>query len=195
MSTPTDHQQQPELDEEFANRYRQILQDWQAGDIKATEAEQQLLDMLKEAEDDNNRMNQGGAELSLGIIHGYLAHFTDSARHFETARQHFEAVGAQDRVVTCDLNIGETYRLQGNFTRAQLFSIALMNAAKYWATSAQWQLPLLTKDRCGSVWIATIKQKKPWKKPSGFPLNPILMKMKNEFISSVWGYSQKYIMP
>lgn len=121
MSTPTDHQQQPELDEEFANRYRQILQDWQAGDIKATEAEQQLLDMLKEAEDDNNRMNQGGAELSLGIIHGYLAHFTDSARHFETARQHFEAVGAQDRVVTCDLNIGETYRLQGNFTRAQLF--------------------------------------------------------------------------
>lgn len=123
MSVPTNpnQNQQPEVDEAFAERYHLILQNWQSGEITASEAESRLNDLLQEAEADDNRMNQGGVELYLGIIQGYLANFTNSARHFETARQHFEAAGAQDRVVTCDLNIGETYRLQGNFTRAQLF--------------------------------------------------------------------------
>jgi tetratricopeptide (TPR) repeat protein len=66
-------------------------------------------------------MNAGGLALSLGILQGYHSNFTASANHFETARQHFEALGAHDRVATCDLNLGEVYRLRGNFTRAQMF--------------------------------------------------------------------------
>jgi tetratricopeptide (TPR) repeat protein len=123
MATPTNNhqQQEPEIDEAFAERNSVILQEWQAGQLTASQAEQALNELLQEAEADDNRMNQGGVELYLGIIQGYLANFTACARHFETARQHFKAVGAYERVVTCDLNIGETYRLQGNFTRAQLF--------------------------------------------------------------------------
>jgi tetratricopeptide (TPR) repeat protein len=120
MSTPP-QKQAPEIDEAFAARYRAILEDWQAGQISASEAEKKLLVMHEEAKAERDRMKQGGIELNLGIIQGYLANFTGSARHFETARQHFEAEGAQNQVVTCDLNIGETYRLQGNFTRAQMF--------------------------------------------------------------------------
>jgi tetratricopeptide (TPR) repeat protein len=140
-----------EMDEEFANRYRQILQDWQAGDVSASDAEKSLYNLLTEAEADNNRMNQGGVELYLGIIQGYLAKFTNSARHFETARQHFEAVGAHDRVVTCDLNIGETYRLQGNFTRAQLFFHRAYERGKVLANVRTMAISLTNE---GQMWLS-----------------------------------------
>src|SRR5688572_12154350 len=84
---------EPQVDEAFAERYRATMQDWQTGGISASDAEQELIALEKEAEDEGNRLHQGAVELNLGIIQGYLSNFTKSARHFETARQHLESVG------------------------------------------------------------------------------------------------------
>lgn len=111
----------PQVDEAFANRYRAIIQQWQAGDLTAEQAENQLLDMREEATTANQVMNQASVELNLGVIHGYVGDLIASARLFETAKQHFDAVGAEAQAVTCVLNIGEVYRLQGNFDRARMF--------------------------------------------------------------------------
>jgi tetratricopeptide (TPR) repeat protein len=113
--------QEPQVDEVFAERYRATMADWQSGGISASDAEQELMALGKEAEDEGNRLHRGAVELNLGIIQGYLANFTRSAHHFENARQDLESVGAISQMLTCDLNIGEVYRLQGNFARAQIF--------------------------------------------------------------------------
>lgn len=117
----TDLPPEPIIDEEFAERYRAVMQTWQSGQASARVAGASLENLLEEAEQSGNRMNQGGVELNIGIIEGYLANFVGSARHFEMARQHFSAEDAHSFVITCDLNIGEVYRLQGNFPRAQMF--------------------------------------------------------------------------
>jgi len=147
---------EPTVDEAFAERFRAIMQEWQAGDVSANSAKMALESMVEEAADDGNPMNQGGVELNIGIIEGYLANFVESARHFESARQQFEAAGAKSRVITCDLNIGEVYRLQGNFSRAQMFfrraydeakalnnprtmAVALTNEGQMWLSSGSFR--------------------------------------------------------
>lgn len=121
---------EPTIDEAFAERYRAIMQEWQSGEVSAKSAKTALETLLEESVDEGNLMNQGGVELNIGIIEGYLANFVDSARHFENARQHFGSAGARSQVITCDLNIGEVYRLQGNFTRAQMFFHRAYDEAK-----------------------------------------------------------------
>lgn len=113
--------QEPQVDEVFAERYRATMQDWQSGGISASDAESELFALYQEAEAEGNRLHQGAVELNMGIIEGYLSNFTESARRFENARQHLESAGAISQMLTCDLNIGEVYRLQGNFARAQIF--------------------------------------------------------------------------
>lgn len=147
---------EPTVDEEFAGRCREVMQTWQSGTISARIAENSLENLLEEAEQSSNPMNQGSAELNIGIIEGYLANFVESARHFELARQLFATEGASSHVITCDLNIGEVYRLQGNFSRAQKFfrrayedarkidnqrtmAHALTNEGQMWLSSSSYQ--------------------------------------------------------
>lgn len=111
----------PTIDEAFAQRYRAVMQSWKSGEASARIARANLENLLEEAQQSGSHMNQGGVELNIGIIEGYLANFVESAHHFELARQHFAAEGAHNQVITCELNIGEVYRLQGNFARAQKF--------------------------------------------------------------------------
>lgn len=144
-------QTEPEIDELFAERYRAVMQDWQRGGIGASDAQKELLELQKEAEEDDNSLHYGAVELNLGIIEGYLSNFTKSARHFETARQAFDAVGAISQMITCDLNIGEVYRLQGNFTRAQMFFHRAYSEAKSIDNKRTMAVALTNE---GQMWIS-----------------------------------------
>lgn len=141
----------PQIEPEFADRYREIMIAWQSGEATADNAEAALENLLEEAVDSGNRMNQGGIELNLGIIEGYLANFVVSARHFETAKQHFSAEGARQLVITCDLNIGENYRLMGDFQRAQkFFRLAYDYASEL--NNARMMATALTNE--GQMWLS-----------------------------------------
>lgn len=111
----------PQSDSTFTDRYRAVMQAWEAGDLNIKQAERDLEALRDEAHDAGDLMGEGNVALNLGILHGYNGQFVSSARYFDTARELFTEAGADREVVTCELNIGEVYRLQGNFTRAQLF--------------------------------------------------------------------------
>ncbi|MEL6307107.1 MAG: tetratricopeptide repeat protein [Chloroflexota bacterium] len=111
----------PQTDEQFTERYRAIMEAWQSGDMNIRQAEKDLLALLEEARASGNPMNDGNVALNLGILHGYNGQLNDSANYFDMARERFAKAGADREVVVCELNIGEGYRLQGNFTRAQMF--------------------------------------------------------------------------
>jgi tetratricopeptide (TPR) repeat protein len=86
--------------------------------------------MSREAQADGHAANQGRAELLLGVLQGYRANLDASIRHFERARALFEQAGNRPRAIGCILNLGESYRLQGNFTRARQLFRAASDAAR-----------------------------------------------------------------
>jgi ATP/maltotriose-dependent transcriptional regulator MalT len=111
--------------EEFNGRLNAIFDKWERNELPAKEALAQIEAMSREAQADGHAANQGRAELLLGVLQGYRANLDASIRHFERARALFEQAGNRPRAVGCILNLGESYRLQGNFTRArQLFRAA-----------------------------------------------------------------------
>lgn len=122
---PVSGVQAQEPTEEFNARLGAIFDKWERNELPAKEALAQLEAMSREAQADGHAANQGRAELLLGVLQGYRANLDASIRHFERARALFEQAGNRPRAVGCILNLGESYRLQGNFTRArQLFRAA-----------------------------------------------------------------------
>lgn len=65
--------------------------------------------------------DQGQIEYRWAMIDGYRGSYDTSIKHFENARDLFIVGGMRRRVIACHLNIGETYRLKGNFTRARQY--------------------------------------------------------------------------
>jgi tetratricopeptide (TPR) repeat protein len=110
---------------EFNNRCTELLQRWQSGELPFKDAVQKLEALAREAQASDKPANHGRAELLLGVMQGYRANLDASIRHLERARMLFEQVGNRRRVVGAVLNLGECYRLKGNFSRArQLFRAA-----------------------------------------------------------------------
>ncbi len=118
-----------EIEPEFRARVNSIYDSWQSGELPFSEAYKQLEVMKYEAASAGHLANQGGVEMILGIMQGYRAKLNESIRHFELARGLFEQAGNQERMTICMLNIGETYRLRGNFTRARHFFRAAYESA------------------------------------------------------------------
>jgi tetratricopeptide (TPR) repeat protein len=121
MPTTDSPQQQPTVDPEFRAQTAQILSEWERGNTSYGDALKQLNTLLEQARQQGNLMHQGRVENLLGIMHGYRADLNQSIVHFEQARRLHEQVGALAELATIDLNIGETYRLKGNFTRARSY--------------------------------------------------------------------------
>jgi tetratricopeptide (TPR) repeat protein len=114
---------------DFRDRYNVVFDAWQSGDITYADAVSKLDDLKKEAVLHGHLANQAGAELIMGIMQGYRANLNESIKHFENARDLFSKVNNRERVATCTLNIGESYRLKGNFTQARRFFHAAYEAA------------------------------------------------------------------
>jgi tetratricopeptide (TPR) repeat protein len=115
---------------EFKARYNVIFDQWQAGTLSFPQAVEAIAALKQEASAAGNLANEGGTELIVGVIQGLRANLNDSIQSFERARDLFEKVGNQKRVATCTLNIGESYRLKGNFTRAHEYFHAAYEAAE-----------------------------------------------------------------
>lgn len=116
---------------EFEERCREILGAWQSGELPFRDASQQLTTLSQEAVFQRHLANQARVEFLLGYMQGYRSNLSISVKHFENARELFERVGNEKRVLGCDLNLGETYRQKGDFTRARhLFRSAYENSLR-----------------------------------------------------------------
>jgi tetratricopeptide (TPR) repeat protein len=122
--------QYPELDPDFRQRINTIYQEWLENKRDLGDAKQAFADLLKEAETENNAIHQGGVHNIMGVVNGYRGNYDESIQYFEKARALYEQVGALPRIATCDLNLGETYRLRGNFTRARSYFHKAYEAGK-----------------------------------------------------------------
>lgn len=110
---------------DFDERATSILRRWQRGELPFKQAVEMMNDLEREAVSSGLPCNQGRVELLLGVMQGYRANLDASVRHFERARNLFERAGNRKRAVGALLNLGESYRQKGDFTRArQLFHTA-----------------------------------------------------------------------
>lgn len=114
---------------EFDGRLTATFGRWERGELPAREVQMQIEAMSHEAQANDHAANQGRAEMLLGVLHGYRANLDASIRHFERARALFEQAGNRCRAIDCILNLGESYRLKGNFTRARHLFRAASEAA------------------------------------------------------------------
>ena len=117
--TPNSSTNQPDIPEAYREQVNAVYHAWQDGDLSFAKALKQLEAMQAAAKNDPIKL--GALANTLGIMHGYRSQFDESVAHFEEARTHFVNANVMRRVVSCDLNIGETYRLRGNYTRARLY--------------------------------------------------------------------------
>jgi tetratricopeptide (TPR) repeat protein len=115
---------------EFYARGQDIFRRWESGDLPFKDAVDQMTVLGREAGLANHCANQGRAELLLGIMQGYRANLDASISHFDRARDLFERAGNRRRAISCVLNLGESYRLKGNFTRARQLFRAAFDGAK-----------------------------------------------------------------
>lgn len=123
---------------DFEALIKSIHRRWENGDLPFQEALEQMNALSVQAQADNLPANQGRVELLLGVMQGYRANLDASLRHFERARDLFERAGNRRRAIGAILNLGESYRLKGDFTRArQLFHTAYEGALSIGAPSTQ----------------------------------------------------------
>jgi tetratricopeptide (TPR) repeat protein len=148
--------QEPQVDPAFRERMDAVIHGWQGGATTYQAAVDSLNALRQEATDAGSIVHEGAIENTFGIMHGYRSNLNQSLVHFENARRLYEQAGARSRLANCDLNIGETYRHKGNFTRARacfhqayeqakqfdllsIQSIALTNEAQMWISLRSYE--------------------------------------------------------
>jgi tetratricopeptide (TPR) repeat protein len=141
----------PDIDEVFRGRVNPIFDAWQANKINFQEALKQLEALRQEAIGEGNGISEAAIYNILGIMYGYRANYDESINNFTKARDLFDKHGAKRRVATCDLNLGETYRLRSNFTKARQYFHSASEAAKSLG-HIQTQTIALTNE--GQMWIS-----------------------------------------
>ncbi|NOG52265.1 MAG: tetratricopeptide repeat protein [Chloroflexi bacterium] len=103
-----------------------LLTAWEDGTLSYHDAIVQFNALRGEAQTRGQTEDEAFLESRLGVIEGYRGNYVGSIAHFERARDLYLRANNRRQVATCTLNIGETYRLKGNFARArQYFRIGL----------------------------------------------------------------------
>jgi len=106
-----------------------LLTQWRNGTVAFAEAQKRLAVLRETAQQNALPADQGYTELMEGIMHGWRGNYTASIDHFEAAWSFFAQVNNRELVVRCMLNIGESQRQNGSFTRArQYFHMANASA-------------------------------------------------------------------
>jgi tetratricopeptide (TPR) repeat protein len=143
--------QEPRIDPDFRAQVDAVMQGWYSGGLTYQAAVEALNALRQASIDQALTVHEAYIENSFGMMHGYRSNLNQSLVHFEQARRLYEQAGARSRLAGCDLNIGETYRLKGNFTRARACfhqayeqatrfhlldtqAIALTNEAQMWVS-------------------------------------------------------------
>jgi two-component system, NtrC family, sensor kinase len=108
-----------DVDEEFRARVNKVFDAWYGNTTDFEAACVQLERLREEALSHPNPVNPGSVDNILGVMNGYRSNYDESIAHFTKAKELFEKHQAWRRMASCSLNLGETYRLVGNFARAQ----------------------------------------------------------------------------
>ncbi|MBK9125965.1 MAG: tetratricopeptide repeat protein [Chloroflexi bacterium] len=106
-----------------------LLTAWEDGTLSYHDAVAQLNTLRAEAQTRARPEDEAFLESRLGVIEGYRGNYVGSIAHFERARDLYLRANNRRQVVTCTLNIGETYRLKGNFARARQYFRTGLDAA------------------------------------------------------------------
>jgi tetratricopeptide (TPR) repeat protein len=149
MTTPLPPE--PQHNPAFREQVNTILSQWQGGTITYAVALESLNKLKQAAVDAQHLVHQALVENSLGIMQGYRSNYTQSLVHFENVRRLYEQAGAFSRLSGADLNIGETYRLRGNFTRARTYFHQAYESAKRYDNRAN-QTVALTNE--AQMWLS-----------------------------------------
>jgi tetratricopeptide (TPR) repeat protein len=119
-----------EISAEFEALCQQVMQAWSQAELSAAEALQRLNELAKVAEDGEQIANQGRAEHLMGNIHHTIGNLPTSSAHYERARRLYLRANDRRRVATIDMNMGENYRLKGEYLRARRLYRSAYEAAR-----------------------------------------------------------------
>jgi tetratricopeptide (TPR) repeat protein len=120
----------PDIDEAFRGRVNAIFDSWQTNKLSFQETLKTLETLRQEAVSEKNAISEAAIYNILGILYGYRANYDESISNFAKARDLFDTHGAKRRVATCDLNLGESYRLKANYSKARQYFHSAYEAAK-----------------------------------------------------------------
>ncbi len=96
-----------------------IIRRWESGVLPFETALNDMRQLSHDATLRRHAAEQARAEGLIGYLEGYRGNLNASIRHFERSRALFHEVGNAHRVAICDLNLGESYRYKGDFSRAR----------------------------------------------------------------------------
>lgn len=123
---------------ELQTQCNEIIRQWQAGELPFRDASIAINALRDEAITTNHLANEARVEYLLGYMQGYRSNLNVSIKHFERARMLFSRVENETRVMRCDLNLGESYRQKGDFTKARrLFRSAYEKSVALGETATQ----------------------------------------------------------
>jgi tetratricopeptide (TPR) repeat protein len=120
---------EPHVSPEVQAETAKLITQWEEGQAPYDEVIERFEVLMREAEADKRHNDHAQIQFRWAVIEGRRGNYDISIKHFEQARDLFSLGGMRRRVVACHLNIGESYRLKGNFTRArQYFRISYETA-------------------------------------------------------------------
>lgn len=120
-----------EVAPEFRQRCEQVYAAWRRAEIALNHALDQMRALDDEAALQHQYAHQGVVHNYIGMMYGYRAELDNSIRHFLRARDLSERANNPGQVVRMTMNLGESYRLKGDFPRArQYFSTAYTSATQ-----------------------------------------------------------------
>lgn len=128
-----------------------IYRQWRDGAITYAQAYEQLQAIQQEATANEDYLLLGAVGNTLGIINGWRSKYNEAIKYLEEGRKAYEQAGADDQMALIDSNLGETYRLQGNFTRARMYFHRAYEAAKA-TNNRRMQASALGNE--GQMWIS-----------------------------------------
>lgn len=147
---------EPAADPEFQQRVGAVLNAWETNQQNYQDTTTALNDLKQESINAANAVHLAIVENAFGILHGYRANYNQSIVHFEAARRLYQQAGALSQLARSDLNLGESYRLKGNYARARTYfhqayerakehnirsiqTIALTNEGQMWLTLRSYE--------------------------------------------------------
>lgn len=140
-----------DLDPEFRVRCNQVLRDWQDGNMRYGDATKRLDTLMEEAEAEYRIAHQGVVHIIYGIIKGYRGDYEGSIHHFEHAGSLFQLSNHQERLLTCMLNTGESYRQMGSYTQARIYFRKTYEKAKDLNSLANQSIAISNE---GQMWLS-----------------------------------------
>jgi len=108
-----------DISADFEASCQEIMQAWSQAELSAADALARLGELGKAAEEANQIANQARAEHLIGNVHHTIGNLPTSSACYERARRLYMRVNDRRRMATMDMNMGENYRLKGEFLRAR----------------------------------------------------------------------------